>query len=127
MTNVTRFFAIVAIIIAAISFSHVKAQDVVKTNPKQAKLLCDTGGVRMILVTWKPGQQLAPHTHPISEMYVLSGGQLTVTHTAGPVDTLNLKTGAYMQTPPEIQHTTKNTGTTNVKIILVEIKQKKAM
>lgn len=125
MKNVTKFLAIAVLMFAVISFHPAKAQDVVKTNPKQAKLLCDTAGVRMVLVSWKPGQQLAPHTHPVSEMYVLSGGQLTVTHTAGSVDTLNLKTGDYMQTPPEIQHTTKNTGKTNVKIILVEIKAKK--
>lgn len=112
-----------ALLLALFMMNVSKAQDVVKTNPKNCKLLCDTAGVRMVLVTIKPGEELTLHTHPINEMYCLTSGQVTVTHKGGTKDVLNVKAGQAMQGAPEIPHTTKNTGTTTVKLILVEIEK----
>lgn len=121
MKNLIKLTAVVVLILSLASMNKTIAQDVVKTNPKNTKLLCDTAGVRMVMVNWKPGEQLALHTHPVNEIYVLQGGQLTVSHKGGSTDVLNLKAGDHFQSPAEIAHTTKNTGTTSVRIILVEI------
>ena len=109
--------------LAVFMINVVQAQDVVKTNPKNTKLLCDTAGVRMILVTIKPGEELALHTHPIQEIYCLRSGQVTVSHKGGTTEVLNVKAGQSMQAGPEIPHTTKNTGTTTMELILVEIEK----
>ena len=114
---------VMAALMFAFTMNKVAAQDVVKTNPNNTKLLADTAGVKMILVSLKPGEQLAMHSHPIQQIYCLEAGEVTISHKGGTTDVLKLKAGQAMQAGPEIPHTTKNTGTTPVKIILVEIEK----
>jgi len=104
---------------------NVSAQDVVKTNPKSARLLTDTAGVRMIKITLSPGEEMVMHTHPVQMMYCLKGGQLTVTYKSGKKETNNLKAGDAFQSPPDPPHTTKNTGTTTLSFLEIEIGGKK--
>ena len=120
MKTLTKFLLIMVVVFAA---SAVKAQDVTKVAAKNAKLLEDTLGVRMIKGSWKPGDMMPPHTHPSHEIYVTKGGTLLVDHSVsgGTKDTLNLKSGMHMKSGPEQQHTTTNIGKTNVEVILIEI------
>lgn len=101
------------------------AQDVVKTNPNNTKLLTDTLGVRMIKVSLAPGEELVMHTHPVQMMYCLEGGQITVTFKDGKKEVMDIKSGDAMQAPPDPPHVTKNTGKTKVVFLQVEIADKK--
>jgi quercetin dioxygenase-like cupin family protein len=123
MKKSMKILVMAVIMIAAFEMNKATAQDMVQTNPRNTKVLCDTAGVRMTLVWLKPGEKLALHTHPFQEMYCLQSGQLTVYHKGGSTDVLNLKKGQALQGGPEIAHTSKNTGTTPLKIILVEFKK----
>ena len=101
------------------------AQDVVKTNPKHAKLLADTAGTRMIKITLAPGEELVSHTHPVQMMYCLEGGQITVNYKSGKKEVLDVKAGEAMASPADPPHTTKNTGSTTISFIEIEISGKK--
>ena len=96
-------------------------QDLVKTNPKFTKLLADTAGVRMIRVTLAPGEEMVMHTHPVQMLYCLEGGQLTVNYKSGKKETIDLKAGDAMQAPSDPPHTTKNTGTSTLSFLEIEI------
>ena len=100
---------------------NASAQDVVKTNPKYTKMLTDTAGVRMIKVTLAPGEEMIMHTHPVQMMYCLEGGQITVNYQSGKKESYDLKAGDAFQAPADPPHTTKNTGTTTVSFLEIEI------
>jgi quercetin dioxygenase-like cupin family protein len=104
---------------------NASGQDVVKTNPKYTKLLADTAGVRMIKTTLAPGEEMVMHTHPVQIMYCLEGGQLTVNYQSGKKETVNIKPGDAMQAPPDPPHTTRNTGTTTLSFLEIEISNMK--
>jgi quercetin dioxygenase-like cupin family protein len=108
--------------ILLLSAATISAQDLVKTNPKNTKLLTDTAGVRMIKVTMAPGEELVMHTHPVQMMYCLEGGQLTVNYKSGKKETIDIKPGDAMQEPADPPHTTKNSGTTTLSFLEIEIK-----
>ena len=100
---------------------NASGQDVVKTNPKFTKLLADTAGVRMIKVTLAPGEEMVMHTHPVQIMYCLEGGQITANFKSGKKETMDIKAGDAMQAPSDPPHTTKNTGTTTLSFLEIEI------
>jgi quercetin dioxygenase-like cupin family protein len=100
---------------------NVSAQDLVKTNPNNTKLLADTAGVRMIKVTLAPGEELVMHTHPVQMLYCLEGGQLTVNYKNGKKEVVDIKPGDAMQAPSDPPHTTKNTGATTLSFLEIEI------
>lgn len=104
---------------------NASGQDVVKTNPKTTKLLADTAGVRMIKVTLTPGEEMIMHTHPVQMLYCLEGGQITVNYKDGKKEVHDLKAGDAMQAPADPPHTTKNTGTSTVSFLGIEIAGKK--
>jgi quercetin dioxygenase-like cupin family protein len=121
-----RIISIVMMSVSILVISGIKAfsQDVVKTNPKFAKLLADTAGVRMIKITLAPGDEMVMHTHPVQMLYCLEGGQLTVNYKSGKKETVDIKPGDAMQTPPDPPHTTRNTGTTTLAFLELEIGNK---
>lgn len=100
------------VIVLMMTSFNASAQDIVKANPKYAKVLTDTLGVRMIKVTLAPGEELAMHSHPVWMIYVVEGGHLTGEE---------LKSGSYFQGPP-VKHSLKNTGTTTCVFLDIEIK-----
>lgn len=120
-TRIKNYILMLFASILLLSVSNASGQDVVKTNPKYAKLLADTAGVRMIKTTLAPGEEMAMHTHPVQIMYCLEGGQLTVNYQNGKKQTVNIKPGDAMQAPADPPHTTRNSGTTNISFLEIEI------
>jgi quercetin dioxygenase-like cupin family protein len=118
-----KIFYIVTMLVSIMLVSglNVSGQDVVKTNPATAKLLADTAGVRLIKTTLAPGEEMVMHTHPVQMLYCLEGGQLTVNYKSGKKETVTIKPGDAMQAPPDPPHTTKNTGTTTLSFLEIEI------
>ena len=118
-----NFFYIMTMLVSilAVSAFNASAQDVVKTNPKFTRLLADTAGVRLIKTTLAPGDEMVMHTHPVQMLYCLEGGQLTVNYKSGKKQTITIKPGDAMQAPPDPPHTTKNTGTTTLSFLEIEI------
>lgn len=100
--------------------SAVNAQDLSKSNPAQCKILADTAGVKMILVTLKPGEKLATHTHPWNFGYVLKGGLYKWTYTDGKTESADMKAGDSFAGGPETAHYSWNAGKTTIQFVLYE-------
>lgn len=98
------------------------AQDSVKVAPEVAKkVLIDNDKVRMMEVEFAPGDVAPWHHHPNYITYILSDGQLEVTIKGKQPEIANVRTGGYMYSPAET-HMVKNTGTTPVKLLIIELK-----
>ena len=97
-------------------------QDPAKIDPNIYKCTLENERVRLCEVTFKPGAKIALHSHPDRVVYVVGGGTLAV---AGP----DGKTKDYTYEPgrafwfTESSHAAVNNGKTEVKLVMVELKQ----
>jgi quercetin dioxygenase-like cupin family protein len=110
---------LVAITLAA---GTILAQDPLKVGPNIYKLVTENARIRVLEVTFKPGDQIASHSHPDHLGYVLSGGSLKITNAEGKVTEINAKSGDSFWIPAET-HSAVNSGKTEVKILVVELKE----
>jgi quercetin dioxygenase-like cupin family protein len=96
------------------------AMDATKIAPTLYKLKKDTMGIRVLEVTYKPGDASALHAHPDNAVYVISGGTVEFTEKDGTKHTNEFKPGMIMVRPGG-EHSVKNTGKTTLKVLLVEV------
>jgi quercetin dioxygenase-like cupin family protein len=98
------------------------AQDSVKVATEiHKKVLVDNDKVTMMEVEFAPGDVTPWHHHPNYLTYVLSEGQLEITVKGKQPEVANVKPGGYTYSPAET-HMIKNTGTTPVKLLIIELK-----
>ncbi len=95
-----------------------------KVGPKIYKQVLDNDRVRAFEVTFAKGAKIAAHAHPDHAVYVISPGKLKISPTGGKTQELDLKAGQSVFIPAEA-HAAENTGTTETKLLVVEIKPKK--
>ncbi|MBI3871742.1 MAG: cytoplasmic protein [candidate division Zixibacteria bacterium] len=91
------------------------AQDPVKVGPNIYKTLFENERVRVCQATFKPGDTMA-------FVYVKSGGKLQVGTPDGKSQDLDLKAGDVLWLPAQT-HKGKNIGTTDVVLIVNELKE----
>lgn len=92
--------------------------------PDMYSLVFENERVRVMQVVFKPGQSIKEHTHPNDHyVYVLEGGQLTISKKDAPPSVADIKVGQVLWIPAET-HSAKNTGTTQVKLLVNELKTK---
>ena len=84
------------------------------------KVTKDTMGIRILHVTYKPGQSSAMHSHPDLALYTISGGTVEFTEKDGKKIKSELKTGMSAVVPADT-HNVKNIGKTTAKVLLVEV------
>ena len=114
----------IAVILFFVAFStSTKAQDVCKSNPSACKILADTAGVKMMLITLKPGDKLVTHTHPWHFGYVIKGGLYKWTTPEGEVKGAEMKEGAHFAGAPEGAHYSWNGGKTTIQFVMYEKQQ----
>ena len=94
--------------------------DAVKAAPDLYKILNDTMGIRVVEVTYKPGDSSVLHSHSDLAAYTAAGGTITFYGKDGTKMENEMKTGTSLIRAGEI-HSVKNTGKTPVKVILVEV------
>ncbi len=99
------------------------AADPLQVAPEMYKLLFENERVRVMEVTFKPGEKIAEHSHPDHYAYVAEAGQLKITKPDGTVSNADLKAGQVMWIPAET-HRAENTGTTQVRLVVNELKEK---
>lgn len=115
----TIILSTVALFLVALG-SKTYAQDVCKSNPSHCKLLVDTANVKMMLITLKPGEKLATHTHPWNFGYVLKGGLYKWTYSNGKTESAEMKEGDSFAGAPEGTHHSWNAGKTTIQFVLYE-------
>lgn len=114
-----------AAVICSLAIGRVIAQDPLAVAPEMYRLVFENERVRVMEVTFKPGQKIAPHSHPDHYVYVAEGGKLRLFKPdADPAD-IELKAGDVVWIGAE-KHWAENIGTTNVRLIVNELKGKPA-
>lgn len=95
------------------------AMDAVRVAPNRYKLKNDSLGLRIIEISYKPGDSSALHAHPEAALYVIQGGTSEFTMQDGSKQTLNLPSRTALVMPAGT-HRVKNVGKTTTRSILVE-------
>ena len=73
-------------------------------------------------VTFAPGQKIAMHSHPDHLVYILSGGKLILSYPDGTTKDFEGKAGDAIWIPAET-HAAENVGGTQVKGLVIELKE----
>jgi beta-alanine degradation protein BauB len=98
------------------------AQDPVKLRPDMFTVMLENDHVRVLEWTFKPGEKELPHTHPEMVTYILSGGKRAAYGADGNlINEREMKAGQVFWSGPT-KHVLVNTGTAEIKAIIVEIK-----
>jgi len=99
------------------------AQEWKNVNPKMNHILADTTFLRATEVILQPGEKSDMHTHPAHFFYALTDGKLIVHYKDGKNETMELKAGMSGVGAPERPHISENGGSTEIKFLLVELKE----
>jgi len=89
------------------------------------KKVFENDAVRVMEVTFAVGTKIAMHTHPDHFAYVMKGGSIRITNEAGKVTDAALIPGQVLWIDAET-HAAENTGTTELKILVTELKGHKS-
>lgn len=98
--------------------------DALTASPENFRLILENDDVRVLEYTLLPGQKDRRHTHPQRVAHVISGGQLRVGFPDGTHRDFDEIAGTSEWSKPSPLHDTQNIGTTPIKILLVEVKQR---
>ena len=90
--------------------------------PTIYKQLFENDRIRVSEIKFNPGDKAPMHTHIFPHaVYILEGGQLTITHPDGSSNVVDAKAGEVIWMGPET-HEAVNTGTTVLRATVTEIK-----
>lgn len=96
--------------------------DALKASPDNFKLLLENDKVRVLEYTLKPGFKDQIHTHPPKSSYIVTGGKLKVFRIGGESEIFDEVPGTASWMDYVGEHYVENIGTTEIKIILTEVK-----
>jgi quercetin dioxygenase-like cupin family protein len=99
--------------------------DALKGSPANFKLLLDNDRVRVVEYSVGVGARDQWHTHPARVSYVVSAGTLKVNTADGKSMVFDEKAGDTSWSEPTPRHFVENIGATPVKIVLVEVKERR--
>ena len=97
------------------------AGDPLKVAPDMYKLLFENERVRVMEVTFKPGQKIAAHSHPDHFVTVLEAGKLKISKPDGTSNEVDLQKEQVLWINAET-HWAENTGKSEVKLLVTELK-----
>jgi quercetin dioxygenase-like cupin family protein len=101
------------------------AQDAVKVDPKHYKVEFENDQVRVLRITYGPGEKSVMHEHPASVAVFLTEAHVRFTTPDGKTQEANQKAGST-QWEAGGKHLPENVGKTRLELILVELKGKSA-
>ena len=116
----TLMLMVAAVLMARASF----ATDPLEADPDMYKFVYQNDRVRVLEVTFEPGQDIPFHSHPDHFAYILEGGNLHVTNEDGTETDAELKAGDVVWFDA-VTHKAVNTGTTRVHALVTELKEPK--
>ena len=97
------------------------AQDPVKVDPKHYKVELENERVRVLRITYGPGEKSVMHEHPGSVAVFLTDGQVKFTLPDGKSQLTPAKAGSAVWTAAG-KHLPENVGDKPFELILVELK-----
>ena len=122
MKHVARWMA--GLVVASVVWmgaARVFAQDPVVVGPNIYKVIFENEKVRVSEITFKPGDTIPPHSHPDHFVYVLTAGKLAFSRPDGTTQDFEGTVGQVAWIDAET-HWAKNTGDTEFKALVVELK-----
>lgn len=124
MTTKVMLSSCVLIAALLLTTMMLRAQDPVKVAHEAFKERLSNNNVRVLEYQSKPGDKEAMHEHARSVLYVISGGKIRFTDPDGKTKDVEYKTGDVLWRDP-VKHSGENIGTTELHVILVEMKEPK--
>lgn len=119
-----KFNLIFSIVIALIIFSTFSfAQDAVKVDPKHYKVEFENDQVRVLRITYAPGEKGAMHSHPGGMVIFISDANGKFTFPDGKTEKRDFKKG-FFSWVPATTHQPENIGDKSFELIQVEFKKK---
>jgi quercetin dioxygenase-like cupin family protein len=85
------------------------------------KKLTENDRVRIMEVTFKPGETIPVHSHPDHAAIAITDGKLAIT-AGGRTQEAELKAGQALWTPAE-SHAATNIGKTTLRLVVIELKE----
>ncbi len=101
------------------------AQDPVKVDPKHYKVEFENDQVRVLRITYGPGEKSVMHEHPNAVAVFLTDGKSKFTTPDGKTTENSVTAGQTIWTPGG-KHLPEDVGTKPFELILVELKGKAA-
>ena len=102
------------------------AQDPVKVDPKHYKVEFENDQVRVLRITYGPGEKSVMHEHPPNTAIFMTDGKGKFTLPDGTTQDAPLK-ARTVQWDPGGKHLPENIGTTPFEVVVVEMKVKPAV
>ena len=103
--------------------SILNAQLPEEVSPEVYKVLLDNEDVKVLEVTFQPGQSDELHRHNVMTFYAIQGGKMQVTFPDGTVKENEIPTGRTGHRKTITTHQVKNIGENTVKVIVVDHKR----
>jgi quercetin dioxygenase-like cupin family protein len=100
-------------------------QDPFRNNPATLSVKLENDSVRVMEAVIPPGYREKQHTHPPYVMYILNGGNVRMHIADGTTRDAELKTGDMLFSE-KVTHWAENTGSSTIRVLLVEIRHKQA-
>ena len=98
-----------------------------KVSPDVYKVLLENDDIKILEVTFAPGQSDNMHEHYPATVYIVEGGKAQVTLPDGTVNEINPPSDFILHNPEKAKHQVKNIGDNTMKIILFERKNTRAI
>ncbi len=114
---ITALFAV--ILLTGYSF----AQDAAKVDPKNYKVEFENDQVRVLRITYAPGEKGVMHSHPEGMVMFLSDAKGKFTYADGKTEDRNFKKGDFSWVPATT-HQGENIGEKPFELIQIEMKKK---
>jgi quercetin dioxygenase-like cupin family protein len=121
-----QILSILTVLFAVTLLSRISfAQDAVKVDPKHYKVEFENDKVRVLRITYAPGEKSVMHGHPDAFAVFLTDEKGKFTLPDGKTLETAQKAGTTLWTPAG-KHLPENTGNKPFELILVELKTKTA-
>ncbi|UCH65433.1 MAG: hypothetical protein JSW63_12650 [Ignavibacterium sp.] len=122
-----RFFVfsfLLTMLAALFSTNTTLAQDAVKVDPEHYKVEFENDKVRVLRITYGPGDKSVMHSHPEGVAVFLTDGFAKMTLPDGTSQEMKPKAGQVIWTPGD-KHQPENIGKEGFEVIQIEFKQTK--
>jgi quercetin dioxygenase-like cupin family protein len=120
-----KLLSIFTVLFAVIIFSGISlAQDAVKVDPKHYKVEFENDQVRVLRITYGPGEKGAMHSHPQGVVIFLSDGKGLMNLPDGKSQEMVFKSGQVVWTDAT-SHQPENNGDESFEVIQIELKKGK--
>ena len=120
-----KLVLIITVLFAVILFmGSTFAQDATEVDPDHYKVEFENEEVRVLRITYGPGEKSVMHSHPGGVAVFLTDGNVEFTLPDGKTQDIQVEAGQVIWSP-ESAHQPENTGDKPFEVIQIEMKTKK--